>query len=49
MFHARRKHIEVHYHFIKERVLIGYIDLMYVRTLEQVADIFMKALGGEKL
>ena len=49
MFHARTKHIEVHYHFIRERVLDGAIDLTYVRTDEQVADIFTKALGAEKL
>ena len=49
MFHARTKHIEVHYHFIRERVLAGDIDLAYVGTDEQVADIFTKALGAEKL
>ena len=49
MFHARTKHIEVHYHFIRERVLSSDIDLMYVNTEEQVADIFTKALGAEKL
>ena len=48
-FHARTKHIEVHYHFIWERVLAGDIDLAYVGTDEQVADIFTKALGAEKL
>ena len=49
VFHARTKHIEVHYHFIRERVLAGDIDLVYVSTEEQVADIFTKALGAEKL
>ena len=49
VFHARTNHIEVHYHFIRERVLIGDIDLTYVRTDEQVVDIFTKALGEEKL
>ena len=49
VLHARRKHIEVHYHFVRERVLAGDIDLVYVRTDEQVADIFTKALGAEKL
>ena len=49
MFHARRKHTEVHYYFIRDRVLDGDIDLTYVRTDEQVADIFTKALGIEKL
>ena len=50
VFHGRTKHIEVHYHFIKERVLDGNIDLTYVtRTDKQVAYIFMKALGAKKL
>ena len=49
VFHARTKHIEVHYHFVQERVLDGNIDLTYVRTDEQVADIFTKTLGAEKL
>ena len=49
VFHARTKQIEVHYHFIRERVLDGNIDLTYVRTDEQIADIFTKALGAEKL
>ena len=49
VFHARTKHIKVHYHFIQEKVLSGEIDLEYVNTKEQVADIFTKALGAEKL
>ena len=49
VFHARTKHIEVHYHFIRKKVLSGEIDLEYVNTEEQVADIFTKALGAEKL
>ncbi len=48
MFHARTKHIEVHYHFIREKVLAGEIDLIYVSTEDQVADIFNKVLGAEK-
>ncbi|MCO5573107.1 hypothetical protein L7F22_026872 [Adiantum nelumboides] len=49
VFHARTKHIEVHYHFIRERVLDGSIDLTFVRTDEQVADIFTKAIGAKNL
>ncbi|MCO5612124.1 hypothetical protein L7F22_066386 [Adiantum nelumboides] len=49
LFHAKTKHIEVHYHFTRERVLDGNIDLTFVRIDEQVADIFMKVLGAEKL
>jgi len=48
MFHARTKHIEVHYHFIREKVLAGEIDIIYVSTEDQVADIFTKVLGAEK-
>ena len=49
VFHARSKHIEVHYHFIRERVQAGEIDLQHVSTNLQVADIFTKALGIDKL
>ena len=49
VYHARTKHIEVHYHFVREKVLAREIDLVYVSTEEQVADIFTKALGTEKL
>ncbi|MCO5609790.1 hypothetical protein L7F22_064022 [Adiantum nelumboides] len=49
MFHARTKHIEVHYHFIREKVLDGDIDLDYVGIEDQAADLFTKALGAENL
>ena len=49
MLGTRTKHIEVHYHFIQERVLVGDVDLQHVSTNLQTADIFTKALGTEKL
>jgi len=49
IYHARTKHIEVHYHFIREKVLAKEIDLIHVNTEYQVADIFTKALGTYKL
>ncbi|MCO5553346.1 hypothetical protein L7F22_006867 [Adiantum nelumboides] len=49
LFHARTKHKEVHYHFIRERVLDDEIDLDYVSIEDQAADLFSKALGAEKL
>ena len=48
-FHARTKHIEVHYHFICERVQAGEINLQHISMNLQVADIFTKALGVDKL
>jgi hypothetical protein len=32
VYHARTKHIEMHYHFIKEKVLAKEIDLIHVNT-----------------
>jgi hypothetical protein len=45
VFHARTKHIEVHYHFVCERVLSGEVELQYVPTDRQTTDIFTKPLG----
>ena len=42
-------HIEVHYHFVRERVLSIEVDLVYVPTNRQIADIFTKPLGLDKL
>jgi hypothetical protein len=39
----------VHYHFIREKVLPKEIDLIHVSIEDQVATIFTKALGTEKL
>jgi hypothetical protein len=49
VFHARTKHIEVHYHFVRERFLSGEVELQYVPTDRQNADIFTKPLGLDKL
>jgi hypothetical protein len=49
VYHARTKHIEVYYHFIREKVLAKEIDLIHVSTKDQVANIFTKALGTDKL
>ena len=41
--------IEVHYHFVRERVLSGEVELLHVPTDRQVANIFTKPLGLDKL
>nr|GEW17582.1 hypothetical protein [Tanacetum cinerariifolium] len=43
------KHIEIRYHFIKEHVENGVIELYFVNTEYQLADIFTKALGRERI
>ncbi|GJZ72000.1 copia protein [Tanacetum coccineum] len=42
--HSRTKHIAVRYHFIKEHVETGTIELYFVKTDYQLADLFTKAL-----
>nr|GFB01105.1 retrovirus-related Pol polyprotein from transposon TNT 1-94 [Tanacetum cinerariifolium] len=42
--HSRTKHIAVRYHFLKEHVEKGMIELYFVKTDYQLADIFTKAL-----
>lgn len=48
VFHARTKHVEVHYHFLREKVLQGDINMKSVSTDHQVADIFTKSLPATK-
>jgi hypothetical protein len=43
-FHARSKHIDVQYHFTRERVEAGDITFKYVRSEDNLADIFTKPL-----
>nr|GEV69929.1 hypothetical protein [Tanacetum cinerariifolium] len=46
---ARSKHIDIRYHFIKEHVENGMIELYFVNTEYQLANIFTKALGRERI
>ncbi|GKB21714.1 ribonuclease H-like domain-containing protein [Tanacetum coccineum] len=46
--HSRTKHIHTRYHFIKEQVENGIIELYFVRTEYQLADIFTKALPEDR-
>nr|GEV09846.1 retrovirus-related Pol polyprotein from transposon TNT 1-94 [Tanacetum cinerariifolium] len=46
---SRTKHIAVRYHFIKEHVEKGTIELYFVKTDYQLADLFTKALPADRL
>ncbi|GJY55576.1 integrase, catalytic region, zinc finger, CCHC-type containing protein, partial [Tanacetum coccineum] len=46
--HSRAKHIDVRYHFIKEQVENGVVELYFVWTEYQLADIFTKPLPRER-
>nr|GEV06739.1 retrovirus-related Pol polyprotein from transposon TNT 1-94 [Tanacetum cinerariifolium] len=47
--HSRSKHIDIRYHFIKEQVENGVIELYFVNTEYQLADLFTKALGKDRI
>nr|GEW01030.1 retrovirus-related Pol polyprotein from transposon TNT 1-94 [Tanacetum cinerariifolium] len=47
--HSRTKHIHTWYHFIKEQVENGIIELYFVKTEYQLADTFTKALPEDRL
>ncbi|GKD79797.1 retrovirus-related pol polyprotein from transposon TNT 1-94 [Tanacetum coccineum] len=46
--HSRTKHIDVRYHFIKEHVKRGIVELFFVGIGYQLADLFTKALSEDK-
>ncbi|MCO5589104.1 hypothetical protein L7F22_043070 [Adiantum nelumboides] len=48
VFHACTKHIEVRYHYVRERLLAREINLAYVPIEDNFADSFTKALSREK-
>ena len=47
-FHGRAKHIAIKYHFIREQVGNGTIELKYCPTNEMLADMFTKGLSREQ-
>ncbi|GJZ52944.1 copia protein [Tanacetum coccineum] len=46
--HSKTKHIDIRYHFIKEHVEKGTVELYFVGTEYQLADLFNKALPKER-
>ncbi|KDP32454.1 hypothetical protein JCGZ_13379 [Jatropha curcas] len=49
VFHARSKHIELDYHFVRERVAQGNLVTKHVPTTQQITDIFMKPIHKSAL
>ena len=48
VYHEQLKHIELWFHFIRENVVAGTVETLYVQTRDQIADIFTKPLGKQR-
>jgi transposase InsO family protein len=44
-YHARSKHIDIQYHYVREITQSGQVTLKYVPTKENIADVFTKPLS----
>jgi hypothetical protein len=49
VFHAHTKHIEIDFHFVRERVAEKKLDVKFISSKDQVADGFTKALPVKHL
>ena len=46
VLHSKTKHIPIKYHFLREQVSNRIVQLNYIPTKEQIADIFTKPLAA---
>ena len=48
VFHAWTRHVEVDYHYVREKVVRGELDVRYISTLDQLADCLTKGLSTSR-
>jgi hypothetical protein len=48
VFHGRAKHIKVRHHFLGDHVEKGEIEMKFIDTEKQLADIFTKPLDSSR-
>jgi hypothetical protein len=49
VFHARAKHIEIEFHFVRERGAKKLLEVRFIASNDQVVDGFTKVLPTHKL
>ena len=49
IFHDRTKHIEIYCHFVREKIYLELFSIGYVKTEEQLGNIFTKPLSGDRV
>ena len=47
-FHSRTKHIGVQYHFVREVVEEGSVDMQKIHTKDNLADVMTKPINADK-
>ncbi|KAL9992629.1 putative RNA-directed DNA polymerase [Helianthus debilis subsp. tardiflorus] len=48
VFHARTKHVEVDFHFVREKVAQRKLSVQFISTHDQIADVFTKPLPSDR-
>ena len=48
ILHARTKHIELDLYFVRERVIQKQLEVKHVPSLDQVVDVFTKAVSSSQ-
>jgi len=46
--HSKTKHIEIRHHFIRDHIQKGDIEIMFVKTENQLVDLFTKPLARDR-
>jgi len=49
IFHARTKHIEINFHFVREQVAAKRLDIRFISTTDQIVNGFTKPLPEKQM